>query len=161
MPRMPYWPPGTLAEAMCYPQKRGTFGKIQLACSPEATEARSGGAAVGQERGWEQQLSEEELTGLAFARVLLHKPQWVLMDEVLDNLDADTLALITDVIGKELKDSAVIHIGRQMANDPTFERAGASDQGSDGPALATQRRRASENQTAGRRRSQRRPDALM
>jgi putative ATP-binding cassette transporter len=73
-------------------------------------------------RGWEQQLTEEELMGLAFARVLLHKPAWVLMDEVLDTLDADTLALITDTMGKELKDSTVIHIGRQMANDSTFKR---------------------------------------
>jgi putative ATP-binding cassette transporter len=54
--------------------------------------------------------------------VLLHSPSWVLIDEVLDSLDADTRALITDVIAKELQDSTVIHIGRQVANDTTFKR---------------------------------------
>lgn len=41
---------------------------------------------------------------------------------MLDNLDADTLTVITDVIGKDLEKSTVIQIGRQIANDSTFER---------------------------------------
>jgi putative ATP-binding cassette transporter len=123
VPRTPYWPPGTLAEAMSYPQKRDTFEKSDLVAALKRMKLDRVVPMLDQARGWEQQLSEEELTSLAFARVLLHKPKWVLIDEVLDNLDADTHALFTDVISKELKGSAVIHIGRQMANDPTFERA--------------------------------------
>ena len=122
MPRMPYWPPGTLREAMCYPSKVDTFDEAPVAAALRRMKLERLVPLLDGKRGWEQQLSEEELMGLAFARVLLHKPAWVLMDEVLDNLDADTLALITDAIGKELKDSTVIHIGRQMANDATFKR---------------------------------------
>jgi putative ATP-binding cassette transporter len=122
MPRMPYWPPGTLREAMCYPLKVVTFAEDSVAAALKRMKLERLVPLLDGKRGWEQQLSEEELMGLAFARVLLHKPAWVLMDEVLDNLDADTLALITDAIGKELKDSTVIHIGRQMANDSTFKR---------------------------------------
>jgi vitamin B12/bleomycin/antimicrobial peptide transport system ATP-binding/permease protein len=44
------------------------------------------------------------------------------IDEVLDSADANTLALIQDVLAKDLKHSAVIHIGRENANDRTFER---------------------------------------
>ena len=107
---------------MSYPLKVDTFERFRFAAALQRMKLDRSRAAAGRARGWEQQLSEEELMSLAFARVLLHKPKWVLIDEVLDNLDADTLALITDVIGKELKDSAVIHIGRQMANDSTFKR---------------------------------------
>jgi len=123
VPRTPYWPPGTLGEAMSYPHKLDTFEKSDLVAALQRMKLDRVVPMLDQARGWEQQLSEEELTSLAFARVLLHKPKWVLIDEVLDNLDADTHAVITDVIRKELKDSAVIHIGRQMANDRTFERA--------------------------------------
>jgi vitamin B12/bleomycin/antimicrobial peptide transport system ATP-binding/permease protein len=122
MPRMPYWPPGTLREALCYPLKVNTFDEASVAAALQRMKLERLVPLLDGKRGWQQQLSEEELMGLAFARVLLHKPAWVLMDEVLDNLDADTLALITDAIGKELKDSTVIHIGRQMANDSTFKR---------------------------------------
>jgi putative ATP-binding cassette transporter len=107
---------------MSYPHKLDTFEKSDLVAALQRMKLDRVVPMLDQARGWEQQLSEEELTSLAFARVLLHKPKWVLIDEVLDNLDADTHAVITDVIRKELKDSAVIHIGRQMANDHTFER---------------------------------------
>jgi vitamin B12/bleomycin/antimicrobial peptide transport system ATP-binding/permease protein len=122
MPRTPYWPPGTLAEALSYPQKADAFEKSDRLAALKRLKLDRLIPMLEQSRGWEQQLSEEELTSLAFARVLLHRPKWVLIDEVLDNLDADTRALITDVIGKELKDSSVIHIGRQLADDPTFTR---------------------------------------
>src|SRR4051812_44294244 len=122
VPRTPYWPPGSLGEAMSYPQKLDTFEKSELVAALKRMKLDRVVPMLKQARLWEQQLSEEELTSLAFARVLLHKPKWILLDEVLDNVDADTHALITDVISNELKDSAVIHIGRQMANDPIFER---------------------------------------
>jgi vitamin B12/bleomycin/antimicrobial peptide transport system ATP-binding/permease protein len=122
VPRIPYWPPGTLREALCYPLKTATFEQPAFEAALRRLNLQRLLPMLDQNRGWEQQLSEEELTSLAFARVLLHAPSWVLIDEVLDSLDADTLALITDVIAKELKDSTVIHIGRQTANDTTFKR---------------------------------------
>jgi ABC-type uncharacterized transport system fused permease/ATPase subunit len=52
--------------------------------------------------------------------MLIHEPPWILMDEVLDFVDASSRALITGVLGKRLKGSAVIHIGRRLPNDGTF-----------------------------------------
>jgi putative ATP-binding cassette transporter len=122
VPRAPYWPPGTLRDAMCYPLKADSFDAGAVTAALERMKLERLVPMLDGNRGWEQHLTEEELNGLAFARVLLHKPAWVLMDEVLDSLDADTLALITDAMAKELKDSTIIHIGRQMANDSTFKR---------------------------------------
>jgi len=122
VPRTPYWPPGTLREAMCYPRKADTFATADVEAALDRLNLNRLVPMLDQNRGWEQQLTEEELTSLAFARVLLHKPSWVLIDEVLDTLDADTLAAITQVIATDLKDSTVIHIGREMANDTTFKR---------------------------------------
>jgi putative ATP-binding cassette transporter len=122
LPRTPYWPPGTLREAMCYPQKVDTFKERAFEDALERLNLQRLLPMLDTHKGWQQELSEEELTSLAFARVLLHAPAWILIDEVLDSVEADTLALITDVIAKDLKDSTVIHIGRQVANDKTFKR---------------------------------------
>jgi vitamin B12/bleomycin/antimicrobial peptide transport system ATP-binding/permease protein len=122
VPRTPYWPPGTLREAMCYPLKVDTFDEAAFEAALHRLNLHRLVSMLDQRHGWEQQLSEEELSSLAFARVLLHAPAWVVIDEVLDSLDADTLALIRDVISKELKNSTIVHIGRQMANDTTFKR---------------------------------------
>jgi putative ATP-binding cassette transporter len=122
VPRSPYWPPGTLRDALCYPVgadefKDGAFDKAlqRLKLQRLIPMLDRKGAR------WEPQLSEEELTRLVFARVVLHQPQWIVIDEVLDSLDADTLALIQDILAKDLEKSAVIHIGRQIASDKTFK----------------------------------------
>jgi putative ATP-binding cassette transporter len=72
--------------------------------------------------GWQQQLSAEELSGLAIARVVLHAPPWIVMDEVMDSMDGDALKLTSNALSKELKDSAVIHVGRPPAGDEIFNR---------------------------------------
>jgi vitamin B12/bleomycin/antimicrobial peptide transport system ATP-binding/permease protein len=122
VPRTPYWPPGTLRDAMSYPRKADSFEKADVEGALERLNLQRLLPMLDQSRGWEHQLTEEELTSLAFARVLLHKPSWVLIDEVLDTLDADTLASITHLIATDLKDSTVIHIGREMANNTIFKR---------------------------------------
>ena len=122
MPRTPYLPPGTLREVLAYPS------------NPEKFEAADYGAALTRlklERlvpmldvthRWDRELSEDEQQTLAFARLLLHSPPWVLIDEVLDSLDEDARQTILDIFGKDLEHTAVIHIGRADAHDHVFSR---------------------------------------
>ena len=44
------------------------------------------------------------------------------MDEVMDSMDGDALKLTSNVLTKQLKDSAVIHVGRPPADDAIFKR---------------------------------------
>jgi putative ATP-binding cassette transporter len=44
------------------------------------------------------------------------------MDEVMDSMDGDALKLTGNVLTKQLKDSAVIHVGRPSADDAIFKR---------------------------------------
>jgi vitamin B12/bleomycin/antimicrobial peptide transport system ATP-binding/permease protein len=122
VPRSPYWPPGTLREALAYPREPASFKDEAFEHALTRLRLQQLVATLDDAGRWEQPLSEEELTSLVFARVVLHNPQWIVIDEVLDSADANTLALIQDVLAKDLKHSAVIHIGRENANDRTFER---------------------------------------
>jgi len=83
---------------------------------------------------WNQELSADEQQALAFARVLLHAPAWLLIDEVMDTLDADIRARVVDMLNHELKMTGVICIGRapvpgihcsqtlHLVKDPTIRR---------------------------------------
>jgi putative ATP-binding cassette transporter len=71
---------------------------------------------------WEHELNEDEQQAVAFARVVLHRPPWLLIDEVLDSLDADSLQRILAIFSQELPQTAVIHIGRAQAHDHLFSR---------------------------------------
>ncbi len=73
-------------------------------------------------RRWDRELSEDEQLGLAFARVLLQAPAWVLIDDVFGSLDGDTLERVIDVFGHELARTGVIHIGGAQSRDPLFAR---------------------------------------
>src|ERR1700691_142797 len=87
MPRAAYLPPGTLREALAYPSGGDQFDAKALAQALERLELQRLMPMLEETRNWEREMSEEEARSLQFARVLLHAPSWVLIDEVLGNLD--------------------------------------------------------------------------
>src|SRR6202022_1358194 len=71
---------------------------------------------------WERELTPEDQHKLAFARLLLHKPRWVMLDEAIDHLDEDARGLVLDIFGHELADAAIVNIGRADTQKGFFTR---------------------------------------
>jgi putative ATP-binding cassette transporter len=71
---------------------------------------------------WDRELSADEQLDLAFARVVLHAPAWLLIDDALRSLDGDTLERFMDVLSHEMIHTAVIYIGGGQARNPMFSR---------------------------------------
>jgi putative ATP-binding cassette transporter len=120
MPRSAYWPPGTMREALAYPSEPDKINDKTFLGALTDLNLKEFEPRLDNDRDWVEELSEDQLTRLAFVRMLIHEPSWILIDEVLDFVDADSRALITGVLGKRLKESAVIHIGRQLPDEGTF-----------------------------------------
>jgi putative ATP-binding cassette transporter len=119
----PYLPRGTLREVLAYPQPVERFD------APAFAHAL---ARLGLERlvpmldltyRWDRELSQDEQLSLAFARIALQAPPWVLIDDTLGALDDETMGRVVDVFANELERTAVIHVGRAaQARDPFFSR---------------------------------------
>jgi putative ATP-binding cassette transporter len=119
----PYLPRGTLREVLAYPQPVGSF---------EQTEFAHALARLGLDRlapmldvtlRWDRELNQDEQLSLVFARIVLQAPPWVLIDDIFGSLDDEALARVVAVFGEELKQTAMIHIGRAaQAHDPLFSR---------------------------------------
>ncbi len=122
VPRLPYWPPGSLREALAYPLETNHFKDEAFEQALTRLQLQRLLPMLDQSDHWEHELNEEESTRLVFARVLLHDPQWILIDEVLDAADAATVASIGEIFAKELKHSAVIHIGGEPTAGGPFKR---------------------------------------
>jgi putative ATP-binding cassette transporter len=67
-------------------------------------------------------LSDEEQHQLAFARLDLHRPDWVVIDEALDMLEGEARKRAVSVLAKRLKDATILYIGRAGLADWLFSR---------------------------------------
>ena len=118
----PYMPPGTLRAALTYPHAPDSISPAD--CS--AALARFGlerlSASLDSAQRWDRDLTEKDRQSLAFARVLVHKPAWLIMDDVFSTLEAQTLQRVVEVFAADLKNTGVIHIGSADSAAKTFTR---------------------------------------
>lgn len=112
MPRgTPYLPSGTLREILAYPLPVAGFADEAYARSLKRLGLERLVPMLDWSRRWDRELSQDEQLSLAFARIVLQSPPWVLIDDAFSSLDDDALALVVDVFAKELAQTGVIHIG--------------------------------------------------
>lgn len=119
----PYLPRGTLREVLAYPLKVEGFAS-------EAFNHALGRLGLGRLESmldvtlrWDRELSQDEQICLAFARIVLQRPPWVLVDDTFGSLDDETLERVTHVFSAELERTGLINIGRAaQARDPFFSR---------------------------------------
>ena len=71
---------------------------------------------------WERELTREDQHKVAFTRLLLHKPRWILLDEAIDHIDDDARGLVLDVFGQELAEAAIVNIGQADTRGGFFTR---------------------------------------
>jgi putative ATP-binding cassette transporter len=122
MPRTPYLPPGTLREVLAYPAATDQFAADGYAKALARLKLDRLVPMLDVDHRWDRELSEDEQQTLAFARVVLHAPPWVLIDEVLDSLDEGARRDILDIFAADLSHTGIIHIGRADGGDHVFSR---------------------------------------
>jgi putative ATP-binding cassette transporter len=122
MPRNPYIPPGTLREVLAYPSTTGTFAADAYEKALRRLKLDRLVPLLDVTQRWDRELSDDEQQTLAFSRLVLHAPPWVLIDEVLDSLDEDGRQEILGIFVKDLSHTGVIHIGRPNAHGSVFSR---------------------------------------
>jgi putative ATP-binding cassette transporter len=119
----PYLPRGTLREILAYPSKVERFGDSAFAQTLERLGLARLLPMLDVTRRWDRDLSQDEQLSLAFARIVLQKPPWVLIDDTFGSLDDEGHERVTEVFNHELKGTGVIHIGRAaQSRDPLFSR---------------------------------------
>jgi vitamin B12/bleomycin/antimicrobial peptide transport system ATP-binding/permease protein len=111
VPHRAYLPPSTVRELLAYPLKTERFSDAASKHALTRFDLQRLIPRLDETDRWDRDLNDDEQNNLAFARALLHAPRWVIVDELLDTIGDRTLERVLDVLGKELKDTAIIHIG--------------------------------------------------
>jgi putative ATP-binding cassette transporter len=122
VPRTPYFPPGTLRAVLSYPQGGANFpdADLQQTLSKFGLERLAG--SLDRNARWDRELSEEEQRLVALARLRLHKPGWVIIDEALDTLDRPALKKVLSILDEDLPNATIVNIGRAQRNGDFFSR---------------------------------------
>ena len=124
LPQRPYIPLGTLRNAITY-----STGKQRRNVSDEAIKEamRRCGLRhllprIDAEERWDKVLSGGEQQRLAFTRLVVLKPDIVIMDEATSALDEDAQASMMELFRHELKDVTLISVGHRPGLEEFHER---------------------------------------
>lgn len=141
VPRTPYFPLGTLREVLNHAGGVITADADISAVLVEVGLARLS-TSLDRSARWEHELSDDEQRLLAFARLALLQPKWVIIDEALDTFDGATLRQVLAMLEKRLNGAAILNIGRGQHNSQFFPRSLTIVKDAAGSALKPARVRA-------------------
>jgi putative ATP-binding cassette transporter len=122
MPQKPYIPIGALRRAVIYP-------KAAEDVSDDEVKEALGAVGLDQLKGridevgpWDQTLSGGEKQRVAFARLLIHKPDIVVMDESTAALDKNSQEALMQLMHEKLPKTTVVSVGHRPELEAFHER---------------------------------------
>jgi putative ATP-binding cassette transporter len=121
MPRHPYTPPDTLRAVLSYPAAANAYDDAELTAALNKVGLERMVSLLDRHARWDRELPHEELQCIAFARILLHRPKWIVIDQALGGLQERGSKQILDAIRADLPDTGILNIGRTDA-DGFFQR---------------------------------------
>ena len=112
-PQATYFPVGTLADAICYPDSPSEFEQDQLEAAMQDCKLQHLIARLDSTESWSQVLSGGEQQRVAVVRALLRQPQFLFLDESTASLDVETEKEIYGLLARVLSNKAIITIGHR------------------------------------------------
>ena len=122
LPRQPYLPLGTLREVLTYPSTPEGFSDETLTAILKRFHLDRLLPALDKSDRWDQELSLDEQQRIAVGRALLHKPDWIIHDEGMSELDEDARKLCNSLFHRELAATGLITVGEHGENGGLYGR---------------------------------------
>jgi putative ATP-binding cassette transporter len=113
LPQKPYIPIGTLRDAVTYPAAAGTYSDDAIRQILRSVTLEKLVDELDHERNWSLSLSGGEQQRLAIARALLHRPDWLFLDEATSAMDESGERLIYELLRGRLPKTAIISIAHR------------------------------------------------
>ncbi|MGE5540646.1 MAG: ABC transporter ATP-binding protein/permease [Gemmatimonas sp.] len=123
MPQQPYIPPGTLREVISYPGGDVPHDDSVLVDILRRVGLPDLATRLNDRERWEQALAIDDLQRLGFARLLVHRPAWVFLQEAMDALGSEGQADMLSLLGTELPEATIISIANHEDHLDHYHRA--------------------------------------
>jgi putative ATP-binding cassette transporter len=127
LPQRPYFPLGTLRQALTYPTLAEAVDDAVLRDAMTAAGLAHLIVRLDEEAEWATMLSGGEQQRVAFARALIARPAVLLLDEAVTTLEETEGRALYRMLAERLPDTIVISIGRPALLSTLHRRAIALD----------------------------------
>jgi putative ATP-binding cassette transporter len=117
IPQRSYMPLGTLQEALLFPDSIFPVSEEELKTLLRECDLPNLANELKHVTVWSEHLSPGELQRIAFVRVLLHKPDWVFLDESTSALDLSHERQLYRLLKEKLPNCSLVSIGHRPSLD--------------------------------------------
>ncbi|MGI4856624.1 MAG: ABC transporter ATP-binding protein/permease [Janthinobacterium lividum] len=117
VPQQSYMPIDTLKANLCYPSDAAAFSDAQCEEILAACHLSEYRERLLESTHWARRMSPGEQQRVAFARVLLQKPDIVFLDEATSALDTPTEAVLYKLLIERLPETTIISVGHRDTLD--------------------------------------------
>lgn len=122
MPQRPFIPRGPLRSALSYPQEPHLFDDNAMRAALDHAGLGYLTMRLGDVDEWDRALTQRGQQRLGFARLFLHRPSWIFMQEASDALDPGGEERMMETLRREFPDATIMTIGFHSALDRFHDR---------------------------------------
>lgn len=122
LPQQPYFPFGTLASAIAYPDAVDKFSRADIEKTMKDVGMEKFNTRLDEIGFWNQQLSGGEQQRISLARAMLHNPDYLFFDEATASIDEPSEEQLYKMLLNKMKDSTIISIGHRTSLEKFHDR---------------------------------------
>ena len=122
LPQRPYFPIGSLHAAIVYPSETESFNPDRVRDVLAMVGLPQLGPRLEEEGHWNRMLSLGEQQRLGLARALLHKPDYLFLDEATASLDEPSEADLYALLTGKLPQTTIVSIGHRSTLEAFHQR---------------------------------------
>ncbi len=128
LPQQPYFPFGTLAGAICYPDASDKFSRTDIEKALRDVSMEKFIPRLDDVGFWNQQLSGGEQQRISLSRAMLHHPDYLFFDEATASVDEPSEEELYKMLQDRMKNSTIISIGHRSSLEKFHERKIVAEQ---------------------------------
>ncbi|MDX3978741.1 ABC transporter ATP-binding protein/permease [Shinella sp.] len=120
--RDPYLPPGTLRAALCYPRDADAYSTEDILGGLQRAGLERLAPSLDRVDRWEREFGNDERRMLSIVQLLLHRPGWIVIDDIGDLTDGDNGEQVVSIFREDLASAAIVAMGTGEGRVDLFAR---------------------------------------
>lgn len=141
LPQRPYMPIGSLRGVLAYPSTSDSFAEGAMRDALVRVGLAHLTERLRQHNSWDQALTAGEQQRLGFARLLLHRPRWIVMQEATDALDPEGERRLMQLLIDEFREATIVTVGFHADLEAYHQRTLTLSANHDGKMLIKETRK--------------------